>query len=165
MAVLAVARGGMASASLLALVLGTTAGCDSGEARETVASSSALQEETAAPAGEGRVIAGGKPLSRSPVANPFEGDSAAAEEGGRLFVAFNCDGCHGGGAVGMIGPNLADGRWRYGGSPGVIFETIHGGRANGMPAFGGVLPEPSIWKIVTYLQSLQPAEDQPTITF
>jgi mono/diheme cytochrome c family protein len=34
-----------------------------------------------------------------------------------------------------------------------------------MPAFGGVLLEPSIWKIVTYLQSLQPAEDQPTVSF
>jgi cytochrome c oxidase cbb3-type subunit 3 len=69
------------------------------------------------------------------------------------------------GAVGAWAPNLADGRWRYGGSPGVIFETIYGGRANGMPAFGGVLLEPSIWKIVTYLQSLQPAEDQPTVSF
>src|SRR5437870_6742060 len=29
-----------------------------------------------------------------------------------LFRSFNCDGCHGGGAVGAVGPSLADGRWR-----------------------------------------------------
>jgi mono/diheme cytochrome c family protein len=34
-----------------------------------------------------------------------------------------------------------------------------------MPAFGGVLPPDAIWKLVTYLQSLQPKEDNPTVSW
>src|SRR3954463_8837873 len=60
--------------------------------------------------------------------NPDKGDAKAAENGGKLFAAFNCDGCHGGGAVGFVGPSLADGRWRYGGSDGAIYTTIFYGR-------------------------------------
>src|SRR3989449_8312097 len=36
----------------------------------------------------------------------------------------NCDGCHGGGAVGWVGPSLVDGRWRYGGADGAVFHSI-----------------------------------------
>jgi mono/diheme cytochrome c family protein len=34
-----------------------------------------------------------------------------------------------------------------------------------MPAFGGILPPDAIWKLVTYLQSLHPKEDSPTISW
>ena len=33
-------------------------------------------------------------------------------QGGLLFSSMNCDGCHGAGALGFVGPNLVDGRWR-----------------------------------------------------
>ena len=122
------------------------------------------QPQPASPAGGG-VNAGGSPPPGASLRNPFEGDARAAQEGGRLFSAYNCDGCHGGGAVGAIGPSLSDGRWRYGGSAGAIYETIYRGRPNGMPAFGGVIPEAVLWKIVTYLQSLQPSNDEPTVSF
>ena len=90
--------------------------------------------------------------------NPFRGDSGVAAQGGRLFSGFNCDGCHGGGAAGFVGPSMADGRWRYGGDDGAIFMSIFFGRPKGMPAFGGTLPAESIWRLVTYLQSFQPPD-------
>jgi cytochrome c oxidase cbb3-type subunit III len=91
--------------------------------------------------------------------NPFKGDEKAAKLGEKLFAGFNCDGCHGGGAVGFVGPSLADGRWRYGGSDSEIYTTIFYGRPKGMPAWGGTLTSYEIWQLVTYLQSLQPAKD------
>lgn len=105
------------------------------------------------------VAVGGNPPPADSLRNPFAGQAAVAEEGGRLFSGFNCDGCHGGGAVGNIGPSLADGRWHYGGSDGVIFHSIFYGRPRGMPAFGGHLLAESIWKLVAYLRSLEPAKD------
>ncbi|HEU5304563.1 MAG TPA: cytochrome c [Gemmatimonadales bacterium] len=91
--------------------------------------------------------------------NPNTNDPKAVEIGGKLFGAFNCDGCHAGGAVGFVGPSLADGRWRYGGSDGEIYYSIFYGRPRGMPAWGGTLPSAVIWQLVSYLQSLQPAKD------
>jgi cytochrome c oxidase cbb3-type subunit 3 len=107
---------------------------------------------------------GGNPPPGDSLKNPHKGDAKAAETGGQMFTAFNCDGCHGGGAVGFVGPSLADGRWRYGGSDGEIFHSIFYGRPRGMPAWGGTLPADAIWRLVTYLQSLQPARDTLSTT-
>jgi cytochrome c oxidase cbb3-type subunit 3 len=96
--------------------------------------------------------------------NPLQGNKEAVEEGLKLFGSFNCDGCHAGGAVGFVGPSLADGRWRYGGSDGEIYHSIFYGRPRGMPAWGGTLPAEAIWRLVTYLQSLQPAKDTLSTT-
>lgn len=108
-------------------------------------------------------VAGNPPPADS-LRNPFAGDSAVAEAGGKLFTGFNCSGCHGGGAVGNVGPSLADGRWRYGGSDGAIFHSIFYGRPRGMPAFGGHLPADAIWRLVAYLRSIQPAKDTAATT-
>ena len=86
--------------------------------------------------------------------NPHEGDAAVAKSGALLFTAMNCDGCHGGDAAGWVGPNLGDGRWRYGGAPDEIFTSIYYGRPKGMPAFGGALGMEGVWTLVTYLKSL-----------
>jgi cytochrome c oxidase cbb3-type subunit III len=96
--------------------------------------------------------------------NPYKGDAKAAETGGKLFAGFNCDGCHGGGAVGFVGPSLADGRFRYGGTDDEIFTSIFYGRPRGMPAWGGTLPADAIWQLVAYIQSLQPAKDTLSTT-
>ena len=111
------------------------------------------------------VFAGGNPPPAGTLVNPFKGDQRSAADGEKLFSAFNCDGCHALGAVGAEGPSLADGRWRYGGDDGAIFQSIHYGRPRGMPAFGGVLPPEAIWKLVTYLQSLAPAADLSTVAW
>ena len=94
--------------------------------------------------------------------NPYAGSSTSATEGARLFNSMNCDGCHGGGAVGWVGPSLADGRWRYGGSDSAIFRSIRSGRPYGMPAFGEILTPEITWKLVTYLRSLPAPGNLPT---
>src|SRR4051812_14471533 len=80
-------------------------------------------------------VGGNQPPGDS-LKNPLKGDAKAAEDGGKMFAAFNCDGCHAGGAVGFVGPSLADGRWRYGGSDGQVYYSIFYGRPKGMPAWG-----------------------------
>jgi cytochrome c len=66
---------------------------------------------------------------------------------------MNCDGCHGGGAVGWVGPSLVDGRWRYGGEDEQIFTSIFYGRPKGMPAYGGVIGTDGVWMLVSYIKS------------
>lgn len=94
--------------------------------------------------------------------NPYAGQQQSATEGAKLFGSMNCDGCHGGGATGFVGPSLSDGRWRYGGSDGAVFQSISRGRPKGMPAFEGLLSPEIIWKLVTYLQSLPVPKAVPT---
>jgi cytochrome c oxidase cbb3-type subunit 3 len=118
-----------------------------------------------APAGvryDQHVSAGGLPPAATPLVNPFADDAASAAQGAQLFAAMNCDGCHGGGAVGFVGPSLVDGRWRYGGADGALFQSIQTGRPRGMPAYGGILPPDAIWKLVTYLRSLPVPEGVAT---
>jgi len=107
---------------------------------------------------------GGNPPPGDSLKNPFKADTKAPENGGKMFAAFNCDGCHAGGAVGFVGPSLADGRFRYGGTDGEIFTSIFYGRPRGMPAWGGTLPSDAIWQLVSYIQSLQPAKDTLSTT-
>jgi cytochrome c oxidase cbb3-type subunit 3 len=105
--------------------------------------------------------AGELPPGATP-ANPHTGDTAIAKQGALLFTTMNCDGCHGGDASGWVGPDLADGRWRYGGSDAEVFSSIYFGRPKGMPAFGGVVGTEGVWTLVTYLRSLSPPADVPT---
>jgi cytochrome c oxidase cbb3-type subunit III len=111
---------------------------------------------------ESHVPAGGSAPAAGSMKNPFAGDAASADEGGKVFTAMNCDGCHGGGATGFVGPSLVDGRWRYGGSDGEIYLSIYYGRPRGMPAYGGILTGDPIWKIVTYLRAQPVPADVPT---
>jgi cytochrome c oxidase cbb3-type subunit 3 len=107
------------------------------------------------------LIAGAVPGGGS-LSNPLAEDKEAAANGEKLFLAMNCDGCHGVGAVGAEGPSLADGRWRYGGADGAVFQSIYYGRPRGMPAYGGILPANSIWKIISYLRAQPRPADIPT---
>ena len=75
---------------------------------------------------------------------------------------MNCDGCHGASGSGAVGPNLTDGRWRYGGSDSAVFTSIYYGRPKGMPAFGGKLGTDGVWTLVTYLRALPPSPDNAT---
>jgi cytochrome c oxidase cbb3-type subunit 3 len=111
---------------------------------------------------EQHVAAGGVEPPAGQLDNPFRGDARSAAEGEQLFRTMNCDGCHGGGATGWVGPSLISGRWRYGGADGVVYQSVFYGRPEGMPAFGGILAPALIWKIVTYLKSLPPPKAVPT---
>ena len=111
---------------------------------------------------EGHLAAGGTLPPGATLSNPHAGDSAVARQGALLFTTMNCDGCHGGDATGWVGPNLGDGRWRYGSSDTEVFSSIYFGRPKGMPAFGGVLGTEGVWTLVTYLRSLPEPADLPT---
>jgi mono/diheme cytochrome c family protein len=106
--------------------------------------------------------AGGVAPPGAVLKNPHAGDAAVAKAGAQLFIAMNCDGCHGGGGAGMVGPNLADGRWRYGGADDEVFSSIFYGRPKGMPAFGGAVGVDGVWTLVTYIRSLPPPKNLPT---
>jgi cytochrome c oxidase cbb3-type subunit III len=111
---------------------------------------------------EAHLAAGGRLPVGAELNNPLRSDPATASNGAALFVAMNCDGCHGGDGSGWVGPSLADGRWRYGGADAEIFSSIYFGRPKGMPAFGGTLGTTAVWSIVTYLESLHPPADGQT---
>lgn len=111
---------------------------------------------------EAHLAAGGALPPAGTLTNPHTGDAVVAKQGAVLFTSMNCDGCHGGDASGWVGPNLADGRWRYGGSDAEVFSSIYFGRPKGMPAFGGMLGSEGVWILVTYLRSLPAPADVPT---
>lgn len=86
--------------------------------------------------------------------NPFAGSEQAARDGERYFLWFNCAGCHGALGGGGIGPPLRDEDWIYGGADEQIYMSILQGRPNGMPAYGGRIPDEVAWQIVAYVRSL-----------
>ena len=95
-------------------------------------------------------------------ANPYAGDQVAMVEGRRLFIWYNCYGCHGGHGGGGMGPSLRDPVWIYGSAPAQIFSSIAEGRGKGMPAWGTKIPQDQIWKLVTYIKTLNtPQEVDP----
>jgi len=97
--------------------------------------------------------------------NPFQGDQAKVKEGGELFVSYNCMDCHGADGSGAMGPSLADGRWHFGGTAGEVYQSIYEGRPDGMPAWGGRIPDDQIWRLVAYVQSLGAGKDVSTENF
>jgi len=88
------------------------------------------------------------------VHNPYGGSDSAVEEGRFLYIRMNCAYCHGFDGTGGMGPDLTDNQWRYGASDVDVFNTIFRGRGQGMPAWGPVLTEDQIWKLVAYVHSL-----------
>jgi cytochrome c oxidase cbb3-type subunit 3 len=86
-----------------------------------------------------------------------EGNAYDISQGQRLFNWFNCSGCHAQGGGGM-GPPLMDANFLYGSSPENIYDTIVKGRPNGMPSWGGRIPENQIWQLVAYVRSLSGSE-------
>jgi mono/diheme cytochrome c family protein len=99
------------------------------------------------------VAAGGSQPPAVDLKNPIASDSTVVADGSKIFSAMNCDGCHGGGALGWVGPSLVDGRWRYGGTDGAVFQSVFSGRPRGMPAYGGVMSPGAIWKVIAYIRA------------
>ncbi len=114
---------------------------DPGSAGSQVADGTALNE----------VHAGGS--AAVPDIGKYEGSAYAVSEGKRLYSAYNCVGCHAQGG-GAIGPALMDSVWIYGSKPQQIYSDIVQGRPNGMPSFGGKLPDYQVWELVAYVRSL-----------
>jgi cytochrome c oxidase cbb3-type subunit III len=99
----------------------------------------------------------GKQYQVPQVTNPYEGNAYAISEGQRLFNWYNCSGCHANGGGGM-GPPLIKQEWIYGVEPANLFDTIVKGRPNGMPTWGGKIPEYQVWQLVTYVRSMNNLE-------
>ena len=93
------------------------------------------------------------PAHATPAKSPYEDNAYAVSQGQRLYAAFNCSGCHAHGG-GNIGPALMDDKWIYGHEPANIYASIVEGRPNGMPSFGGRIPEAQVWQIVAYVRSM-----------
>jgi cytochrome c oxidase cbb3-type subunit 3 len=83
----------------------------------------------------------------------YEQSAYAVSEGKRLYESYNCVGCHNHGGGG-IGPALMDSQWIYGSRPQQIYSDIVQGRPNGMPSFGGKIPDYQVWEIVAYVRSM-----------
>ncbi len=78
-------------------------------------------------------------------------------EAGRKHFATYCAACHGADGKGnpaMGAPNLTDNVWLYGGSPGVIRQTITKGRNGRMPAHRDFLGEDKVHLLAAYIYSL-----------
>src|SRR3954447_8619917 len=116
----------------------------------TVVYDGAARESTLEPGG---------PKSQPAVANPMYGSAYDISEGQRLYQWYNCIGCHANGGGGM-GPPLIKEQWIYGGEPAQLYDTITKGRPNGMPTWGGRIPEYQIWQIVAFVRSMN--KQQPT---
>jgi cytochrome c oxidase cbb3-type subunit 3 len=94
----------------------------------------------------------------------YQQSAYAVSEGKRLYVAYNCSGCHQHGGGG-IGPALMDAEWIYGSRPEQIYSDIVQGRPNGMPSFGGRIPDYQVWELVGYVRSMSgqlPADVAPS---
>ncbi len=139
------------------VAMGACVQCDA-EAGDTSDVSAAIRYEA-------NISAGGVNPPGVVLKNPHQDDRQSAQTGERLFSTMNCDGCHGGGALGSIGPSLVDGRWRYGGADEEIFHSIFYGRPKGMPAYGGVLGSEGTWMIIAYLKSQPVPNVVPTTLY
>jgi cytochrome c oxidase cbb3-type subunit 3 len=93
------------------------------------------------------------------ISNPVEGNALAISEGQRLFSWYNCTGCHANGG-GAIGPPLIKDVWVYGNEPANLFDTIVKGRPNGMPSWGGKIPEYQVWRLVAWIRAMNKLEPQ-----
>ena len=152
---------------LCMLAMLATAACN----RNPPASSPASPGESAAPPPvpgiryEANVAAGGVAPPATEIKHPKAATADDATAGGNLFASMNCDGCHGGGATGWVGPSLVDGRWRYGGADEEVFSSIYYGRPKGMPAYGGVIGADGVWMLVAYLKAQPVPAVVPTTSY
>ena len=83
----------------------------------------------------------------------YYNNAEAVNTGKRLFQQYNCSGCHSNGGGGM-GPNLMDDVWIYGGRLEQIHQTLVDGRPNGMPSWGGKVPDEQLWQLSAYVRSM-----------
>ncbi len=95
--------------------------------------------------------------TRTKIENPVANDPAAPQRGMAYFLAFNCVGCHAANGGGGMGRALSNTFFEYGGEPANIYLSIVQGRPNGMPAWGGVLPDAVVWDLAAYIQQISRA--------
>ena len=92
-------------------------------------------------------------VTQDPRAAQYYDNPGAVMAGRRLFGQYNCSGCHSNGGGGM-GPSLMDDEWIYGSRLEQIHQTLVEGRPNGMPSWGGKVPDEQLWQISAYVRSM-----------
>jgi len=103
------------------------------------------------PVPEGAQVGGS---SGAAMVSHYERNAHALATGKRLWTWYNCGGCHANGGGGASGPALMDAQWLYGWDAASIYQSIADGRANGMPAYRGRIPEDQLWQLAAYVRSL-----------
>ena len=82
-------------------------------------------------------------------------DAADIEAGKTIFTnPVNCVPCHRADAGGVVGPNLTDDYWLYGGSLKDVFKTIKYGTNKGMKSWKDDLSAKQIAQVASYVKSL-----------
>src|SRR5690348_11356708 len=93
------------------LPLALVACSQQGDNNQAASAGAASAGAAAAPPGivyEANVPAGGVTPKPGGVIKAPTFTAESAKSGENLFGSMNCDGCHGGGAVGWVGPSLVD---------------------------------------------------------
>jgi cytochrome c oxidase cbb3-type subunit III len=136
--------------SLMALAALLLAGCNKGAPQALPAEQPDRQGviDTALEPGRDRSA-----VTEDPRAAAYYDSADAVNTGKRLFGQYNCSGCHSNGGGGM-GPDLMDDEWIYGSRLTQIHQTLVEGRPNGMPSWGGKIPDQQLWQIAAYVRSM-----------
>jgi len=86
--------------------------------------------------------------------NPYTGNPQAIKEGAEIFKK-NCEACHGPGGKGDICPDLTKKNKKYGNTDSDLFQSISKGRPGGMPNWDNTLGTDKIWKVISYIRSIE----------
>ncbi len=82
-------------------------------------------------------------------------DGSNIKKGESVFK-MQCAACHGDKGQGLIGPNLTDRVWIHGYEPTDVYRVVDEGvPANGMPAWGSILPRSEVLAVVAFVESLR----------
>jgi len=82
--------------------------------------------------------------------------SPSAISGGEALFKTNCAACHGDKGQGVVGPNLVDEYWLYGGGPEAVLASVAKGYPDkGMPAWKPVLGAEKTRLATAYVLSLR----------
>ncbi|HTT42422.1 MAG TPA: c-type cytochrome [Steroidobacteraceae bacterium] len=128
----------------------------------------------AAPAGTGSPMT---PVQRADSApqgslkNPYKDDDAdVVAAGGKLYLSYGCNGCHGGTGGGGMCPPLTNDTWVYGGDDDTLFRLVAYGSqtlqgkgysrkaqesvVGPMPQMGQLMKtDDELWRILTFVRS------------
>ena len=144
------------------------------------------------PLGSGRAAAGPEPTPfetavntpRGELRNPYTDVAKVAEEGRKIYLSHDCNGCHGGGGGGGMAAPLTNQVWVYGADDDTLFRIIALGTGalspgnafqqqgfvrkgsesvvGPMPPFGEILrTNDDIWKIISWIRLVN-CERRPT---
>lgn len=93
------------------------------------------------------------PISaQDPRSDQYQKNLWQIAQGARLFAWYGCQSCHTEQAHGAL--DLADDSWRNGGDLAQVWASIAEGRPDGMPAYGGRIPDEQIWQLTAYVRDM-----------